>query len=182
MVDPKAYNKTELLDQGEAAPAVPSYCAPACAGGACAYPQAVRDLNVPSFAFANLRPGEAARARRVATFVGPHEANATRKAATRRGSGGAGAAGADDEGAEFSYELILPPGFTGKVLVDSKAARKAQRSRDSLQFSRPGEARAFTLYVSAAKAAAPGWAFGSLTWRDAGGRWSARSPIALEVA
>jgi hypothetical protein len=132
------------------APKAPAFCEKVCTAGKkkmanCKYPQAVRDLNMPSFSLPNLKlGGKGALARRTVTYVG-------------------------DGPAVFKAELILPTGYTGAV------------SAPTLTFTEAGQKASFNLTVTATgKAPRKPWAFGSLTWTSQGGRWKARSPIALK--
>ncbi|GBF88010.1 subtilisin-like protease [Raphidocelis subcapitata] len=79
-----------------AAPRRPDACAALCGGGGeggpCAYPQGLRDFNLPSFMLPGLRPGRgAASAARTVTYVGA------------------------PGGARFTARLQLPAGFAGAV-------------------------------------------------------------------
>jgi hypothetical protein len=142
-------------------PKRPAFCATACGasattnkkGGKCAYPQAVRDLNMPSFSLPGFKPGSRATrtmtARRTVTYVG-------------------------DGPAAFKADLQLPTGFTGAVAADGGGGAM-------LAFTKSGEKASFNLTVTVSKAAPKkAWSFGSLTWTSDGGRWKARSPIALQ--
>ncbi|KAI8476457.1 MAG: peptidase S8/S53 domain-containing protein [Monoraphidium minutum] len=175
-VDPKAYNMTVVDSMPEyAKPVVPAYCGSAsvCGGGRCAWPQAMRDANLPSFALAGLSRGQSAKARRTATFVGPPPAPGAADANDTARAGG---------GAAFAPELQLPAGFKGKITVERGGPRGLTGAgKGDLVFASPSDARSFTLTVTASKDAPAGWSFGSLTWRGGGGRWAVRSNIALEV-
>jgi hypothetical protein len=142
-------------------PAAPPYCASACADAAkCAYPQALRDYNQASFSLPGFKLRGAARkqsARRAVSFVGTG-------------------------GATFTAQLTLPAGYKGAVAADGVQQKGAALGGSQLSFSAPGEAKAFTLSVTATRRAPKGWSFGSLTWVDANGRWVVRSTIALQRA
>jgi hypothetical protein len=153
---------------GAVANGFPSYCSGAsCRGGRCDYPQALRDLNLPSFSLPGLRPGGSAFARRTVTFVGAQP--------------GGGAAGAEGAAASFSAEAKLPAGFSARVEAAGGKRAGGGGGGRGLAFGKRLEQRAFTLTVTVAKDAPKGWSFGSLTWRDAAGRYAVRSPIAVQV-
>lgn len=150
--------------------AAPSYCAALCrAKTSCAYPQALRDTNVPTFSLPKQTPGAGKRvtATRVAAHVG-------------------------DGAATFTPGFEAPAGFAFTVTVaNTTTAPGAQYSARNLTFARAGQTRTYTLEVTlpAQRPAGglqikgePGmWYFGALTWRDTLGRFSARSAIAIEL-
>lgn len=161
-MDKKAWAHDSSIQQSQDKPKVPAYCAAACAGAAsaCAYPQALRDFNAPSVSLPGLRRGGRASARRAATYVGDAPA------------GGATVT--------FAPTLELPDGFKGRITVDRRSNPKVQRSGTDLAFAGHNEERAFVITVTAGAGAPAGWSFGSLTWRDAAGRYAVRIPIAVE--
>lgn len=134
----------------------PAYCKAACKPARwCTSPQGLRDLNLPSFAFPAIKcSGKRVTARRALTLVGA--------------------------ASTFAPKVTMPAGLTGTVRVDRSGKIKAQRSTKALQFSVTGEVRTFTLTVATNRVAAKGWNFGDLTWTDDGGKYSVRSPIAIE--
>ena len=138
---------------------IPSYCASLCRDNAsCAYPQALRDTNVPTFSLPKLSPGAGKRvsATRVVTYVG-------------------------DGAATFTPAFEAPAGFAFTVTV----LNATQAGARSLAFARANQTRAYTLEITlpAQRPAGglqirgqPGlWYFGALTWRDTLNRFSARS-------
>jgi hypothetical protein len=141
-------------------PSVPGYCKSACRGGACAWPQALLDMNVPSFSFPSMKPGSTASARRALTYVGVAPS------------------------ASFTPALALPAGYTGQVVLGGKLPRRGAPAdaagASTLPFSGRGEAQAFTLTVTAGRDAPKDWSFGSLVFTDAAGRYTVRSPIAIQ--
>jgi hypothetical protein len=133
----------------------PASCKAACAKdkAACKLPQGAYDLNMPSFAFPRLKRGKAVTARRTVTYVGTGAAT-------------------------FTATVTAPKGFDVRVEVDGGGGGGGSAT---LAFSAPGETKTYTLYVEGGRGADKGYAFGAVTWADAGGRYSVRSPIAAEI-
>lgn len=129
----------------------PPYCKTVCRAKAdCAAPAGFADINVPSFSMTSLQRGKAVQARRRLTFVGDSA-----------------------RPVEFTAALALPAGYTGRVYgVESGTA--------TVTLGRASGPKEYVLEVTATSAAPKFvYAFGAVTFADAGGRWIARSPIAL---
>lgn len=148
---PPAFNVKLKIKRADK-PTIPSYCKKVCAVSkkACAAPDGFYNVNYPSFSLPHFRPGKPLTVKRRLTYVG------------------------DDARAVFTPTLELPPGYTGAVTA-------LMTGNTTLAFAHGSGPKEFSLTITASKSALPKgeWAFGSLTWTDAGGTWSVRSAIAL---
>jgi hypothetical protein len=134
-------------------PAAPAYCAAACAGSPPPCAWPQALLDYNQASFSLPR-------------LRPGRGVAAKRTVTFVGPGAAG----------FTAQLALPKGYKGEVSADGGGGGA------QLSFAAPGEAKAFTLRVTATRRAARGWSFGALTWADDQGRWAVRSTIALQRA
>jgi hypothetical protein len=72
----------------------------------------------------------------------------------------------------FAYTLEQPGGVTLSVDAGNGSV---------LSFGAPGDTAAYTLTATINDCAKKGWVFGAISWADSQGKWSVRSPIAVEV-
>jgi hypothetical protein len=74
--------------------------------------------------------------------------------------------------ATFAYTLEQPDGVTLSVDAGNGSV---------LSFGAPGDTATYTLTATINKIPKTKWVFGAITWADSQGKWSVRSPIAVQV-